>query len=110
MILKLCGSEDLPPVGELKSFRGGDFDICITRLHGGKGELVAFDNRCPHQNAPLSAGHMEGCRVVCPYHAWSWDVTTGTSDNPADPALHCYEVRRYGDEVFIRLPGAAIAS
>jgi nitrite reductase/ring-hydroxylating ferredoxin subunit len=103
LIVKLCAAEDLPVAGELKAFRGGDhFDICITQME--RGELVAFDNRCPHQAAPLSAGHMEGCRVICPYHAWSWDVTTGKSDNAADPDLPRYEVRRYGDEVFIQLP------
>jgi len=108
LIVKLCDAKDLPAAGELKSFRGGkDFEICITPSQEGAGKLLAFDNRCPHQHAPLSAGHMDGCRVVCPYHAWSWDVTTGKSDNAADPDLPRYEVRQYGDEVFIQLPGSA---
>jgi nitrite reductase (NADH) small subunit len=105
LIVKLCSAEDLPPAGELKSFRGGnDFDICITRLDGAGGRLVAFDNRCPHQAAPLAAGNMEDCKVICPYHAWRWDVTTGKSDNAADPDLPRYEIRQYGNEVFIQLP------
>jgi len=109
LILKLCDAKDLPAAGELKSFRGShDFDICVTRLQEGNGELVAFDNRCPHQAAPLAAGLMDGCQVVCPYHAWRWDVSTGKSDNAADPDLPLYEVRQYDDEVFIRLPGRDI--
>jgi nitrite reductase (NADH) small subunit len=107
VIVKLCDAKDLPAAGELKSFRGGnDFEICVTRLQEGTGALVAFDNRCPHQKAPLSAGQMEGCEVVCPYHAWRWNVTTGKSDNAADPDLPLYEVRQYDEEVFIQLPAA----
>jgi len=105
MIAKLCDANALPEPGEMKSFAGHHgLQICVAVVEG---KLVAFNNRCPHQGAPLSAGELEGCMVVCPYHAWRFDVTTGKSENIADPDLETYEVRRYEDEVFVRLPNRA---
>ncbi|WP_047487433.1 Rieske 2Fe-2S domain-containing protein [Terriglobus sp. TAA 43] len=104
MIAKLCDAKDLPDAGKMKSFAGRNgLQICVTEIEG---KLVAFDNHCPHQGAPLSAGHLDGCMVVCPYHAWRFDVTNGKSENIADPDLGTYEIRRYDDEVFVRLPNS----
>ncbi|MBI4883625.1 MAG: aromatic ring-hydroxylating dioxygenase subunit alpha [Actinobacteria bacterium] len=35
--------------------------------------VVAAPDRCPHREAPLSAGHIgsDGC-LVCPYHGWAF--------------------------------------
>lgn len=42
------------------------------------GELTAFEDRCPHRLAPLSAGHLvtapDGTtRLACAYHGWRYD-------------------------------------
>ncbi|MBX6389948.1 MAG: aromatic ring-hydroxylating dioxygenase subunit alpha, partial [Frankia sp.] len=39
----------------------------LARLDG---TLVAFEDRCPHRLAPLSAGRVDGGELVCPYHGW----------------------------------------
>lgn len=59
------------------------------------GRLYAVRNRCPHQGAPLCAGHVSGLwrsprpyeRVLdedqvilkCPWHGWEFDLATGRS-------------------------------
>jgi len=100
LIVKLCERADLPAEGALKAFHGFGFEICVARSQG----LFAFDNRCPHQNAPLSAGTLEGTTVTCPYHAWRFDIALGTAEIAGDPSLQCFEIRQYGEEVFIALP------
>ncbi len=36
-------------------------------------KVVAAEDRCPHRNAPLSAGSVhDGC-LRCPYHGWTFD-------------------------------------
>lgn len=101
MIVKLCDAHDLPAEGTLKSFRGGGFEICIARCNG---DTYAFDNKCPHQSAPLSAGDLEGCTVVCPYHAWRFHIPTGQPEVAGDPPLKRYDIRQYDEEIFIQLP------
>jgi phenylpropionate dioxygenase-like ring-hydroxylating dioxygenase large terminal subunit len=32
----------------------------------------AFEDRCPHRSAPLSAGFVKNGCLVCPYHGWSF--------------------------------------
>jgi phenylpropionate dioxygenase-like ring-hydroxylating dioxygenase large terminal subunit len=48
----------------------------IARLDG---RLTAFEDRCPHRLAPLSAGHLvteaDGThRLACAYHGWRYDA------------------------------------
>lgn len=35
--------------------------------------VAALEDRCPHRNAPLSAGRIVGGQVECPYHGWRFD-------------------------------------
>jgi nitrite reductase (NADH) small subunit len=102
VIVKLCDASALPPEGELKAFQGFGREICVARAGG----LYSFDNRCPHQNAPLSAGTLNGTTVVCPYHAWRFDMCSGMAELAGDPLLMCFEIRQYGTEVFVALPDA----
>jgi nitrite reductase/ring-hydroxylating ferredoxin subunit len=47
--------------------------------------VTAFENRCPHAGAPLSEGFVEGDRLTCAWHGWSFDLDTGVS--PDDPEM-----------------------
>lgn len=40
---------------------------------GQDGLLHALENRCAHRQLKLSLGHVDGCRLTCPYHGWSYD-------------------------------------
>lgn len=42
------------------------------------GELVAVESWCPHLMAPLFQGSFSGDEVTCPWHAWRFDLTTGS--------------------------------
>ena len=39
----------------------------------------AIRNACPHTGAPLAAGQLHGCELTCPWHGWTFDLTTGQS-------------------------------
>lgn len=52
------------------------------------GEVQVADDRCPHREAPLSAGRMEGGLLVCPYHGWSFGEGGKCVHIPsADPSM-----------------------
>lgn len=67
---------------------GTDIALCRDQHR-----YYALANRCPHRQGQIGDGRVENGRVVCPLHAWDFDLTTGIS--PYDPAdcLATYPVR-----------------
>ena len=53
----------------------------LVRLHG---EVRAFEDRCPHRLAPLSAGSVAGGRLVCRYHGWAFEAGGACTRIPAN--------------------------
>lgn len=68
-----------------------DERLVIARLAG---EIVAFDDQCPHRGAALSVGWIADEQLVCPYHGWRYG---------SDGA--CARVPSLGDDG--RVPGRA---
>lgn len=53
----------------------------VVRLHG---ELVAFEDRCPHRLAPLSLGSVDDrLGLRCGYHGWTFDDDGRCTSIPA---------------------------
>ncbi|HEX6211846.1 MAG TPA: Rieske 2Fe-2S domain-containing protein [Methylomirabilota bacterium] len=67
------------------------------------GTYYAIDNACAHRGGPLGEGDLEGPVVVCPWHAWRWDVTTGRNANNPAVTMTCYPVRVEGTSIFVEL-------
>jgi nitrite reductase/ring-hydroxylating ferredoxin subunit len=67
------------------------------------GIFYATSNVCLHRGGPLGQGLLEGRSVMCPWHAWSWDVATG--ENTANPELKipAYEVKVADGQVLVKL-------
>ena len=40
-------------------------------------EVLAVDNRCPHQGYPLVQGTVDTCVLTCNWHHWKFDMRTG---------------------------------
>ena len=72
-------------------------------LYNVDGTFYATANQCLHRGGPLGQGMLSGCEVMCPWHAWSWDVRTG--ENVANPSLkmETFEVRVEDGAVFVRV-------
>jgi phenylpropionate dioxygenase-like ring-hydroxylating dioxygenase large terminal subunit len=48
------------------------------------GVLKAVEDRCAHRHVPLSIGVVQGDRIVCQYHGWSYDKDGQLADIPHD--------------------------
>ena len=46
-------------------------EIAVWRAEDGA--VHALENRCPHRQIKLSHGSVEGCKLVCLYHGWTFD-------------------------------------
>lgn len=76
------------------------------------GKIGALADACPHRGMRLSEGRVEGGRLVCPYHGWTW-APDGTGKSPSTPtakpcAEHFDAVEREG-AVWVKRAGAAVA-
>ena len=58
-----------------------DVEVGLFRIDG---ELRAISDRCPHQGASLVEGTVQRNCVVCPWHSWKFDLTTGELDGRAN--------------------------
>jgi nitrite reductase (NADH) small subunit len=72
---KACRTQDIP-VGTIVRHRLSDGSpIALTRLADDR--VVAFENKCPHFGGPLALGQLRGNEIVCPWHFFRFDLTTG---------------------------------
>lgn len=90
-------------------------EIAIFRIDG---ELHAVANFCVHQGGPLCEGALTGRTVVgddgweweyegtekhvlCPWHGWMFDVTSGVCVDAERYTVPTYEVEVEDEDVFV---------
>jgi nitrite reductase/ring-hydroxylating ferredoxin subunit len=90
---------DLPP-GQCTEVSVSGKPVALYNVGG---TFYATSNTCIHRGGPLGQGMLDGAAVMCPWHAWSWDVTTG--ENTANPELKIptYQVRIEGGDVLVQV-------
>ena len=96
-------------VGQAADFQAGEARVVVAdgkdlALFNVDGAYYALDNACSHRGGPLGEGDLEGTTVVCPWHAWRWDVTTGANVNNPAIKMSCYPVSLDRGQVFVELP------
>jgi phenylpropionate dioxygenase-like ring-hydroxylating dioxygenase large terminal subunit len=64
---------NVPEPGDYMTARLGTRPIAVVRQRDGS--LKAFANFCLHRYARLLDGTGHSKRIVCPYHAWTYDLT-----------------------------------
>lgn len=100
-LIRICSLSDLPREGEVCEVAAGGRRFCVARVEG---EIAVLDNRCPHNEGPLGQGIVENGRVVCPWHAWAFDVKTGAAEHSAKARVRVYETRVEHGELLVLLP------
>ena len=89
------------PAGEGRVLDANGRSLAVFNVDGA---FHAIDNACPHRGGPLGDGDMEGPLVLCPWHGWRWDVTTGANANNPAVKVACFPVSVEAGEVFVELP------
>jgi len=108
--------EEIPAPGDWRTIRLGTQSIVVLRDESLA--IKAFHNVCRHRGSVLcteEAGRFERARIVCPYHAWTYDLAgklvatprrMETPDfDPKDFPLHEVAVERWGGFLFVSLEG-----
>ena len=98
--VKLATLKDVPE-GSAVHIPVGESAVAICNVGGA---LHAMDGICPHAWGPLGHGALDGTTLVCPFHAWGFDCTTGQCDADDRVKLATYAVKVDGAEVWVDLP------
>lgn len=107
---------DWPETGSYQAVELGDQNILVLRAHGG--QLNAFHNTCRHRGSILceqASGKLPQGRIVCPYHAWTYDLEGELQHTPrrvetddfdaSQLSLYRVNLQCWGGFVFICLAG-----
>ncbi len=98
--VRLCSAAEAPTEGNVVEADAGGVSVCLARLNG---RLAAVDNWCPHRRGPLGQGWIEGEAVVCPWHAWAFNLETGVAEPPERASVDVFPVRVEGEDVLVDL-------
>lgn len=98
--VRLCSVKEAPAEGQVMEAEAAGTAVCLARLGG---VYSALDNLCPHRQGPLGQGWIEGNAVVCPWHSWTFDLTTGKAEYPVNERVKVFQVRAEGEDVLIQL-------
>ena len=83
----------LPPGSVMEAqVRGGTYAICNAG-----GEIHVLDGICPHAGGPLGQGALHGTTLVCPWHAWEFELDDAL-------ILAKFPVKIDGDDILIDVP------
>jgi nitrite reductase/ring-hydroxylating ferredoxin subunit len=72
-------------------------------LFNSGGRFYAIDNACKHRGGPLAEGDVYGTRVVCPWHGWEYDFSTGQSVDDPMTKVACFSVKLDGDDMLVEV-------
>jgi nitrite reductase/ring-hydroxylating ferredoxin subunit len=113
----VCRLEELRP-GDFRVVSTGSRDVLVVRT--GEESFAAVTDACPHQGARLSQGRIERIwraghgrayesderfAVVCPWHNFEFDLSTGcppfAAEGDCRPRVRRHEVVVEGDDVVV---------
>lgn len=97
--VRLCSVADAPQAGSVGQYQAQGVDVCLANVGG---QLSALDNWCPHRRGPLGEGWIEGNTVVCPWHAWGFNLQTGECPEERSKVA-VFPLKTEGADVLVKL-------
>jgi nitrite reductase (NADH) small subunit len=88
---------DIAP-GQIRELQVQQITIAVANVGG---QFHAISNTCLHRGGPLGQGSLQGHVVTCPWHGWSFDVTSGKVNSNQAVGVACYPVELRGDDVYV---------
>ena len=69
-----------------------------------EGEVFALEDRCSHEDFPLSEGEVDNGQIECVFHGARFDLRTGNAVQlPAVRPVKVFPVEVRDEEVFVRV-------
>lgn len=97
--VRVAGVNDLND-GAGKTVQADGQPIALFKVDG---KFYAIHNACVHRGGPLGEGELEGRTVTCPWHGWSYDVTTGLNEANPSVKVQQFPVKVEGNDVLVEV-------
>ena len=97
--VKICKTGDVK-AGSGKSIEINGKPVAVFNIAG---NFYAINDTCRHRGGPLGEGELDGKTVICPWHGWRYNVTTGANELVPDLPIDRYEVKVEGDDVLVEV-------
>ena len=98
--VRVAAVEEVPPE-RLRAVQTDGGPIVLANVDG---HIYALEDRCSHQDYPLSAGEVEDGQIECSFHGARFDVCTGRATQlPAITPVRTFEVEVRDDSVYVLL-------
>ena len=97
VLTKVAKKSDIP-AGTGKVIEAGGKQIALFNCDG---TFYATENTCAHRGGPLRDGSLAGQTVTCPWHGWSYDVTTGACQTMPSAKVKTFEVKVDGEDLLV---------
>jgi nitrite reductase (NADH) small subunit len=94
------GPVNFVPLGEGRAYIVNALTIAVFRQRDGR--LFAADNLCPHRGGPLADGLVGAGKVICPLHAWKFDLETGRCLGE-NVAIRTYPVQEVNGRIMVEI-------
>jgi nitrite reductase (NADH) small subunit len=98
--VRICSASEIPGEGEVAEFTVQGRALCVAHANG---VVAVLDGVCPHEGGPLGEGIIEDGRVVCPWHAYGFDLRTGGADQDPEVKAEVFEAKVEGGELLVSL-------
>ncbi|MDE3095355.1 MAG: chlorite dismutase family protein [Chloroflexota bacterium] len=96
---RVAAIDELPPGAATTAYAGGE----QVAVFNAGGRLYAIEAHCPHGNAPLVEGTVEGTVLTCPWHGSRFDLARGCEivRGPAARPPVVYAVRVVDGAIYV---------
>ena len=90
------------PVGKGRFVEHDAVPVAVFNM--GRDRFCAVSALCPHEDGPLADGWLEADAVVCPWHGFDFDVTTGACRAADGLSIAVFPARVVAGVVEVDLP------
>ncbi|MDE3195689.1 MAG: Rieske (2Fe-2S) protein [Acidobacteriota bacterium] len=118
---RVCGASEIPEGGRVVA----QFETAAVGVFRLRGELYAWENRCPHMGGPVCQGTIlprvvekltdssascgfafdeSDMHIVCPWHGFEFSIATGRHAAHSPVRLRAIPVKEVEGEVYVELP------
>lgn len=96
--VKVAKKSEIPDdTGKLVDVNG----VSIALFKNKDKQVCAIYATCPHQGGPMHEGGITENKVMCPWHGWEFDVTTGKCTFNDSIKIPTFKVKEEGDDVYV---------